>query len=87
VRSAGFVLLFADWHVALACVLMRILSQAWNRIADHPNIVKLLDIIETPEEIILVMEYASGGELFDYIVAHRQVLFASKIPFSCFISQ
>lgn len=42
-------------------------------VADHPNIVKLLDIVETPEEIVLVMEYASGGELFDYIVAHRQV--------------
>eukprot|EP01134_Creolimax_fragrantissima_P005775 CFRG5775T1 len=40
---------------------------------DHPNIVKLEDIIDTKEEIILVMEYAEGGELFDYIVAHRQV--------------
>ncbi|KNC78184.1 CAMK/CAMKL protein kinase [Sphaeroforma arctica JP610] len=40
---------------------------------DHPNIVKLEDILDTQSEIILIMEYAEGGELFDYIVAHRQV--------------
>eukprot|EP01137_Pigoraptor_chileana_P009398 Opistho-2@57573 len=37
----------------------------------HPHIVGLLDVMETPDRIILVMEYASGGELFDYIVARR----------------
>ena len=36
---------------------------------DHPNFVKLYEIIENTERIYLIMEYASGGELFDYIVA------------------
>ena len=35
----------------------------------HNNIVKLFEIVETPDKIYLVMEYASGGELFDYIVS------------------
>eukprot|EP00033_Pygsuia_biforma_P004475 GCRY01004908.1.p1 GENE.GCRY01004908.1~~GCRY01004908.1.p1 ORF type:complete len:718 (+),score=176.77 GCRY01004908.1:227-2380(+) len=39
----------------------------------HPNIIRLFDIIETPEEIIMVMEWAKGGELFDYIVAHGKL--------------
>ncbi|KAI9316408.1 kinase-like domain-containing protein [Dichotomocladium elegans] len=34
----------------------------------HPSIVKLYDVIETPKHIGLVMEYAPGGELFEYIV-------------------
>ncbi|KAJ3357777.1 hypothetical protein GGF32_000859 [Allomyces javanicus] len=38
---------------------------------DHPNIVKLIDVLETNELVGLVIEYASGGELFDYILAHR----------------
>ena len=36
---------------------------------DHPNFVKLYEIIENQDRIYLIMEYASGGELFDFIVS------------------
>ena len=39
----------------------------------HPNIIQLYEIIETPKQLYLIMEYASGGELFDYIVAQSRV--------------
>merc|ERR1719504_455966 len=39
----------------------------------HPHIIQLYEIIETPRQLYLIMEYASGGELFDYIVAHSRV--------------
>lgn len=38
---------------------------------EHPNIVKLHEMIETPPYIGIILEYASGGELFDYILNHR----------------
>ncbi|KAJ1550577.1 hypothetical protein HK096_006161, partial [Nowakowskiella sp. JEL0078] len=39
------------------------------RLLHHPHIVKVHCIEETDERIYIVMEYVSGGELFDYIVA------------------
>ncbi|KAJ5578496.1 uncharacterized protein N7459_007460 [Penicillium hispanicum] len=37
----------------------------------HPNIVRLHEMVETDRHIGIIMEYASGGELFDYILNHR----------------
>eukprot|EP01083_Nonionella_stella_P046012 123226_1 len=39
----------------------------------HPNVVRLFEVIDTPRYIFLIMEFASGGELFDYIVAQGRV--------------
>jgi 5'-AMP-activated protein kinase, catalytic alpha subunit len=43
------------------------------RRARHPNIIQLYQIIESRTDIYLIMEYASGGELFDYIVKVKKI--------------
>lgn len=39
------------------------------RALDHPNIVKLFEVMETGT-VYPIMEYASGEELFNYLVDH-----------------
>ena len=43
------------------------------KIVRHKNIIKLYEVIETPQKIYLIMEYCEGGELFDYIVKKQSL--------------
>ncbi len=43
------------------------------KIVRHPNVIQLYEIIETNRQLFLIMEYASGGELFDYIVKKKRL--------------
>jgi 5'-AMP-activated protein kinase catalytic alpha subunit len=38
------------------------------RLLMHPHIIRLYEVIDTPADIYVVMEYAKKGELFDYIL-------------------
>jgi serine/threonine protein kinase len=43
------------------------------KLLNHPHIVKVFEVLETSDYIYIIMEYAAGGELFDYIVSHKRV--------------
>ncbi|KAJ3341274.1 MAP microtubule affinity-regulating kinase 1 [Gonapodya sp. JEL0774] len=40
---------------------------------DHPNIIKLYQVMENEDECYVVMEYAPGGELIDYIASRKHL--------------
>lgn len=43
------------------------------KLIQHPHVIQLYEIIETPRQLYLITEYCSGGELFDHIVASGRV--------------
>ncbi|CAK9862133.1 unnamed protein product [Sphagnum jensenii] len=43
------------------------------RRTDHPNIIRLHDIVEAPNRIYLVLEYCAGGDLAAYIQRYGKV--------------
>lgn len=36
----------------------------------HPNIIQFVEVFETPETLMVVMEYAPGRELFDVSILY-----------------
>ena len=40
-------------------------------VLDHPNVIRLHDVVEEPRFFYLVMEKMEGGELFDRVVKKR----------------
>jgi serine/threonine protein kinase len=47
----------------------------------HKNIVQLYELMETPKNIYLAMEYCEGKELFDYIIMKKQLSEAEACKF------
>ena len=43
------------------------------KMLNHPNIIQIYEIIENSKNFYLVMEYAPGGELFNYIVKNEKI--------------
>lgn len=43
------------------------------KIVRHPNVIQMYEIIETKKQLYLIMEFAEGGELFDYIVSKKRL--------------
>ena len=43
------------------------------KLLHHNNIIQLFSVIQTKNSIYLIMEYASGKELFDYIVKNKRL--------------
>jgi len=43
------------------------------KLLDHPNIIKLYEIVETESVVFMIMEYAAGGEILDYLITHGKL--------------
>lgn len=43
------------------------------RLLSHPNIVNLVEVLKSGKYIGIVLEYASGGELFEHILQHKHL--------------
>ena len=50
---------------------------------NHPNIIKIFEIIENENKFYFIMEYATGGELYNYIVSKNVLSENESANFFC----
>jgi len=53
------------------------------KIIRHPNLIQLYEIVETNRQLYIFTEYATGGELYEYIVSNKKI----KEPEACRLFQ
>ncbi|CAF3421098.1 unnamed protein product [Rotaria socialis] len=44
------------------------------KLVQHPNVVRLYEVIDTPNKLYLILEFADGGDMYDYITRHANGL-------------
>lgn len=54
---------------------------ALMRLFDHPHILKLVEVCESARHLYVVLEYASNGELFNFLVSQRHLGFGLAMKF------
>jgi serine/threonine protein kinase len=42
------------------------------RICKHPHVINLVDVFQSTDAVFIILEYAQGGDLFDWLVARRK---------------
>jgi len=41
------------------------------KLVQHPHVVRLYEVIDTPSKLYLVLEFADGGDMYDHIMKHE----------------
>ena len=54
------------------------------KLVRHPNLIHLYTVLQTKENLYLIMEYAKGTELFEYIIKNKKI---DELTACCFYQQ
>lgn len=69
-NSCRYTVILNPLKFKIIIIIVSLFQVRCMKLVQHPNVVRLYEVIDTNSKLYLILELGDGGDLYDYIMKH-----------------